>query len=630
MKLDRIRSSALSKHTAGLLLLLLLAATVGLLSGSPDRALAQPANDAFADAEAIPIVPFTSTQNNVGATTETGEPAPCGPMEATSWFSFTPSLDMQVTADTFGSDYDTVLAVYTGNAVDNLINLDCNNDFLGQQSEVSFLARAAVTYYIQAGGKTVLAGSLTLNVTGVAQAGVPSLVNFQGRLTNSRTGRPVRDDDYSIVFRIYGALTGGTDLWSEAQKVAVSGGLFSVLLGSTTPLTADIFAGEARFLELQVEPDPPVTPRQRLVSVPYALHAEQLTGPTGATIAWNGLGNLGFPERFAVSSDLSVGGNLRVGSNLTAQGVIAQFGNDFFLNQDGPDSTSHIYFWADGSNIGQHLAWEEANDRFHFSDDLSVLGSVAAVGPLTVTGNTAFATNGAAWFMNADGGDQDQYIYFYNGGSPTGVYIAWSEFNNSFVTNATLKIFGNFAVAGTKNAIVDTSQGSRLTTAVESPGVWFEDFGSAQLKNGSAAVSLDPLFGETVNTEVDYHVFLTPLGESAGLYVADKRSDAFEVRAADGSADVAFDCRIVAKRRGYEDDRLELSATAGQPRVAGAAAAEAMGGSGGGPPSAERAVAADGGGGGVPWLFIVLPLSAVFLAVLGAVVGRKALRMVRG
>jgi hypothetical protein len=93
--------------------------------------------------------------------------------------------------------------------------------------------------------------------------------------------------------------------------------------------------------------------------------------------------------------------------------------------------------------------------------------------------------------------------------------------------------------------------------AVEAPENWFEDFGSGQLSNGTATVSLEPTFRQTVNTDTDYHVFLTPSGDSHGLYVAQKTPTSFEVREqGGGTSSIAFDYRIVARRKGYEQIRL--------------------------------------------------------------------------
>lgn len=111
-----------------------------------------------------------------------------------------------------------------------------------------------------------------------AQGGAPSLVSYQGRLTDPTTGNPVADGDYSMTFKIYDAESEGTEVWSETRTVAVSGGLFNVLLGSVNPLSASDFSGPDRWLEVKVGSDEPMTPRQRIASVPYALNADTVDG----------------------------------------------------------------------------------------------------------------------------------------------------------------------------------------------------------------------------------------------------------------------------------------------------------------------------------------------------------------
>ncbi len=70
-------------------------------------------------------------------------------------------------------------------------------------------------------------------------------------------------------------------------------------------------------------------------------------------------------------------------------------------------------------------------------------------------------------------------------------------------------------------------------------------------------MKLDPVFAETVSTEVEYHVFLTPKGDCQGLYIARQSADSFEVRELQyGKQTIAFDYRVVAKRKGYERTRL--------------------------------------------------------------------------
>jgi hypothetical protein len=95
------------------------------------------------------------------------------------------------------------------------------------------------------------------------------------------------------------------------------------------------------------------------------------------------------------------------------------------------------------------------------------------------------------------------------------------------------------------------------TYSVQSPENWMEDFGSGVLQKGVAVVQIDPAFAETVSETADYHVFLTPKADSKGLYVINETANSFEVReSGGGTSSLTFDYRIVAKRRGYEAQRL--------------------------------------------------------------------------
>lgn len=130
--------------------------------------LMSPGNDHFDDSVSVPSLPYTNNQSTVDATTEPDEPSPCGAMGATVWYDYTPSQDETVSADTFGSGYDTVLAIYTGGSVDSLTLVDCNDDSGSLQSKVSFSAVGGTTYRIQVGGFSSDTGQLTLNMNVLA------------------------------------------------------------------------------------------------------------------------------------------------------------------------------------------------------------------------------------------------------------------------------------------------------------------------------------------------------------------------------------------------------------------------------------------------------------------------------
>lgn len=116
---------------------------------------------------------------------------------------------------------------------------------------------------------------------------------------------------------------------------------------------------------------------------------------------------------------------------------------------------------------------------------------------------------------------------------------------------------GDMTAIGTKAATVGTHDyGYRQLYAVESPAVWFEDFGAAELVGGRATVTIEAIFAQTVNLSATYHVFLTPLGDCP-LYVAEKTAASFTVQAMSGrECSIAFDYRIIAPRLGYEELRL--------------------------------------------------------------------------
>jgi hypothetical protein len=119
---------------------------------------------------------------------------------------------------------------------------------------------------------------------------------------------------------------------------------------------------------------------------------------------------------------------------------------------------------------------------------------------------------------------------------------------------------GNLNCTGAKHAIVPLDGGKRKValSAIESPENWFEDLGSARLVNGVAVVQLDPDFIQTVNTDREYNVFLTPYGDCKGLYVTNRAESSFEVHElSGGTSNVSFGYRITAIRRKYEMVRFE-------------------------------------------------------------------------
>jgi hypothetical protein len=144
----------------GIPLLLLVVAGLAI----PGSALAAPpSNDAFAAAEELTGRTATVSALNKDATKEVGEPDHAGEAGGASvWYRWTAPASGFAKLSTCGSEFDTLLAAYTGDSVDALVEVDSNNDSCGTRSSVSFAAEEGVTYRIAVDGTNGSTGGFTL------------------------------------------------------------------------------------------------------------------------------------------------------------------------------------------------------------------------------------------------------------------------------------------------------------------------------------------------------------------------------------------------------------------------------------------------------------------------------------
>jgi hypothetical protein len=170
------------------------------------------------------------------------------------------------------------------------------------------------------------------------------------------------------------------------------------------------------------------------------------------------------------------------------------------------------------------------------SSGLSFGGSFSASGSGTLTGAYGYASSGTG-SVGVQGQTQ-------GGSGSCGVYYS-----------------GGLNGSGSKNCVVRTSKGPTLLYCQESPECWFEDFGGSKLVSGSCHVELDKLFLETVVIS-DAHpmkIFVQLEDDCNGVYV--KRGttgfDVFELQ--NGRSNASFSYRVVAKRKGFETERLKVS-----------------------------------------------------------------------
>jgi hypothetical protein len=198
----------------------------------------------------------------------------------------------------------------------------------------------------------------------------------------------------------------------------------------------------------------------------------------------------------------------------------------------------------------------------------------AANGHPAVLGMNGGAGPGVQGFSSGNGsigisGGSDIGVGFWGTANGSGVGVLGSSISGTGVWGQSQSFFagvfsgpvlvqGNFTVTGAKSAAVRGADGGlKRLYSLESPESWFEDFGSGQLSGGSATVQLEPGFAALVHGE-NYRVFLTPQGDSNGLYLGNKTASGFTIHEQQGGkSSVAFDYRIVAKRKDIPGARLE-------------------------------------------------------------------------
>ncbi|NBD74174.1 hypothetical protein GVX82_04005, partial [Patescibacteria group bacterium] len=278
-------------------------------------------------------------------------------------------------------------------------------------------------------------------------------INYQGKLLDS-SGSAVADGTYHMRFRLYDAASGGTELWEgdrsllPGNRVPVTSGLFSVLLGSSSPLSGVDFT-QTLYLEVAIGGTASsswetLTPRKRIGAVPAAFEAGNaqtiggiatssllrsdqsdsftagtLTFDPGTTLQVNGAGVFGS----ATATDLyatTLGINSEYFTNLLGAGLINDAGSlavsssSLNLTLDGLADTDlaslaqfEILYW-DGANWvnAATSSWDTVDDAVDGSelDNLfSSNGFLTRTGANAYTSRTLQGTSDRIVVTNADG-----------------------------------------------------------------------------------------------------------------------------------------------------------------------------------------------------------------------------------
>jgi len=213
------------------------------------------------------------------------------------------------------------------------------------------------------------------------------------------------------------------------------------------------------------------------------------------------------------------------------------------------------------------------------SDGYGLVGEASGTGTgLSVSANTGYgviaSTSGSVAFYGRNSGGngsdiQGSYIGLLGRAPASGAFplvLTDTSSNDLFYVDGA----GNVSYHGGLFHFARTAGGATVKSfSPNSTLPTVEDTGTAQLAGGAAAVRLDPTFAASIDAGSSYRVFLTPNGDTRGLFVAAKTPNGFFVHEAQGGrSTVTFDYRIVATALGQAGQRMAVTSEPAAPRAA--------------------------------------------------------------
>ncbi|RQH34516.1 hypothetical protein D5R40_20630 [Okeania hirsuta] len=176
----------------------------------------QISNNDFANSATLSGTSDNATTSSINASKELGEPNHAGNDGGSSlWWNWTAPSSGLVTIDTFGSDFDTILAAYTGSSVSNLTEIASNDDSSGLQSQIAFQAVAGTNYQIAVDGFSGAAGNVELAL--FLEADTLANDDFADRisLSGSQINETATNENATVELEepLHAGNDGGASLW---------------------------------------------------------------------------------------------------------------------------------------------------------------------------------------------------------------------------------------------------------------------------------------------------------------------------------------------------------------------------------------------------------------------------------
>ncbi len=297
------------------------------------------------------------------------------------------------------------------------------------------------------------------------------------------SGALVNDGNYSIEFKTYTTVSGGTAEWTETQAtVPVKNGYFNVYLGSSTAFPGGVDWSQEHWLTMNVNGDGEMTPRIKLTAVPYAFRAGQADSLTitGGTVTGDNLlqkapgsvQSLSSADSGLRFNQTGAGGLIQLQGNgldvftVSKAGDISAAGNLAILGGVGTFGTSTqagSIVLSDGStNTGTLSTANLTANRTYTLPDVS--GTVCLT--TTCGAGASFNQNGSAFGTDGILGTTDNYaLRFITNNTEKFTILANGNIGVGDTTPAAL-----FTV-GTADALQINASGNLVTTGTITSGL---------------------------------------------------------------------------------------------------------------------------------------------------------------
>jgi len=304
--------------------------------------------------------------------------------------------------------------------------------------------------------------------------GVVKLVSYQGRLTTA-AGANVADGNYNMRIVIYDAAVAGSCVWSAANtdantatvdcgvpgtiSVAVTNGLFSILLGDTTgsvqnALPATVFDDDTRFLGLKVNTDAEMTPRKRVSATYQALNSFHLNSLATSAVG----GSTAFVPVTDSAGNLVLTANVTFGDaatdGITLNGALR--GTNALIFEGSSVDANRTTFAITNPTAAQTITFPNATGTVALLSDI----------PAAATLQSAYDNSGSTITTS---GTTDILIT-----------VASGDFN----------VTGTGAVNLTPSAASQFTSGGALTLTAATASTWKTLAGNLTLQAGSGTISV--------------------------------------------------------------------------------------------------------------------------------------------